>query len=608
MIRPAYFPLLSVLGMHIMNTSDNNVMLMALLFLIPAYVIFIAVKHKQVPERAYAPIIFLTSISLVLLLGLRSNHIIGIDAHVEYYLFQQTFHNGQWQILLNSTLDSCLSISILPTIYQSFLNINSEYLFKILYPLLFSISALVVYLISKKYIGSLYAFLASLFFMSQSIFLNTALSPRTNIAILFFALSIMVLFHAGLTDFNKRLLFIVFAASCIVSHYSSTYIFFLMLLLTWMGMQIIPKIIASRRKLALPANLPAADPPKAASQLWENQATTVENTRGRLKGYITIGLTALFFVILFFWYSQVTGAAFNSGVSFISTTLKKLPEFFILESRGGGVASAFGAELGAKGIPQHITFVFSWLTIAFIAIGVLTTLARYRHRVAFSNEMKQEPPEFLAQKLDAEFFILSLACSAILAASVALPFIYRGYGMGRAWCQMMTVLSPFFVIGGIMIARFIRVRWAYLMVLVVLIPYFMCQTGTMYQIFGVPQAITLNSEGKQYNLYYAHDQETYACQWLGKQIKPKGKAYADFSGHDRLVSQGSIPISSTSNAVAFFEQDRELNGYIYLRYYNVVDGKLIGPSSTEEHELREYWTQIMRENKIYANGGSEVWR
>ena len=82
---PILFLPLSVLGMHIMNTTDNNAMLMALLFLIPSYVILISIFHNQIPKRSYPIIIFLISISLVLLLGMRSSHIIGSDTHKEYF-------------------------------------------------------------------------------------------------------------------------------------------------------------------------------------------------------------------------------------------------------------------------------------------------------------------------------------------------------------------------------------------------------------------------------------------------------------------------------------------------------------------------------------------
>jgi uncharacterized membrane protein len=568
---PAFFPPLSILGMHIMNTTDNNAMLMVLLFLIPAYAIFISVKHKQVPDRIYPPIIFLTSISLVLLLGLRSNHIIGVDIHTEYYLFQQTVQNGQWQILLNCTYDSCLSISILPTTYQCFLSIDSEYLMKILYPLLFSVSPLVVYIISQKYIGNFYASLASLFFMSQYYFLWAAFSPRTVLAILFFALSVMVLFHRVLTDFNKKLLFIIFAASCIVSHYSTTYIFFLALLLSWLGMQIIPRTISSQRKPTL----------------------------------ITFGSVVLFFVMLFFWYSQITGVTFDSGVSFIISTLKSLQKFFILESRGEEVAVAFGTGLGEKGIPPKINFVFSWLTVAFIAIGVLGTLARYRHTVAFATETEGKTSGFLSQKLDAEFFILSLVCSSFLVTSVALPYVSVGYGMDRAYCQMMAVLSPFFVIGGIMIASLFRAKWAYLVILVVLIPYFICQTGTTYQIFGFPGAMTLNSEGQQYDVFFVHNQETSAAKWLRDYTQEGTKIYVDYGGGIRLLSQGGI--RSSVYPGAFIEEHKPLEGgYIYLRYCGTVDDKLVD-KYYQWHDIAEYQEEFIMRDLIYNNGGSEIW-
>ncbi|RLA95290.1 MAG: hypothetical protein DRG25_00610 [Deltaproteobacteria bacterium] len=597
LLLPVFFPLLSIVGMHIMNTRDDNIMLMTLLFLIPAHAIFIVAKHDQVSDKVYPPIILLTSISLVLLLGLRSNHIIGADIHTEYYLFQQTFRSGKWQIFINTPLDACLSISILPTIYQSFLNIDSEYLFKVLYPTLVSILPLVVYLISKKYMNNPYAFLASLFFMAQDFFLWAAYCPRTILAILFFALSIMVLIHDDLTDFNKKILFVIFAASCIVSHYSTTYIFFFVLLLTWLGMRIIPRIIAARRKLIVPATSQGSDPPNEGREFAPYP---------RLRTHITIGNVALFFAMLFLWYSQVTGVAFNCGVNFITTTLRSLQEFFILESRGSGVASAFGVGLATKTIPQQITFVFSWLTIAFIAIGVLSTLFKCRHWVAFSAERGGKASEFLVQKFDAEFFSFSLACSAILVASVALPNVFKGYAMDRTWCQMMVVLSPFFVLGGIIVARFLRIRWTYLAILIVLVPYFMCNTGTMYQLFGVPRAITLNSEGQEYDILFVHEQETYAAKWLKGYADNRNKIYADYYGGSRLISQGGIRHSVYPRA--FIEEGKPLEeGYIYLRYCGVVDGKLMDRNYVW-HDITDYKDEFAKRELIYNNGGSEIWK
>jgi uncharacterized membrane protein len=53
LIVPISFPALSIFGMHIMNTTDNNIILMLLLFLIPIYVIFVCVFNHKFPNRIY---------------------------------------------------------------------------------------------------------------------------------------------------------------------------------------------------------------------------------------------------------------------------------------------------------------------------------------------------------------------------------------------------------------------------------------------------------------------------------------------------------------------------------------------------------------------------
>ena len=210
MLLPMLFPLLSVSGMMFMNIRGNNLIPIVLLCFVAVFSIIVTIKKTGLPWRLYPGMIFCISTSLVLIFGLRSNYILGVDIHTEYYIFQQTLLYGHWGILLNSPLSSCLSISILPTIYQLILNINPQYLFKLLYPILFSTSPMIVYILSRKYIGDSSAFLASLFYMSQAYFLSAGFSPRTSMGILFFGLSVMVLFCDELTNFNKHLLFVVF--------------------------------------------------------------------------------------------------------------------------------------------------------------------------------------------------------------------------------------------------------------------------------------------------------------------------------------------------------------------------------------------------------------
>ena len=578
---PVIFPALSIFGMHIMNTRDNNSILIFLLFLIPTYVIFVCFFNHKFSKRLYPVVIFLISISLLFLLSLRSNHIIGIDTHSEYYFFQTTLNNLHWSIFGHSTLDACLSISLLPTIYQSVLNISPEFLFKILFSLIYSISPLVIYIISKKYVEEGYAFLASCFLMSQFNFLFTEYNARTNTAILFFALAMMVLFSDKIDPVKKRILFIVFMASCMVSHYSTTYIFFFIMLGTFAGVEILSK-------------------------------------KYTFKKVMSLTIVILFFSMIFFWYSQVTGTAFNAGVGYIENTLTSLNQFFAEESRREMVYSVAGKDIIQKGVPHKIQFVFTWLTFALIGIGIVTVMIKRKEMLHLYIESKK--PEFLKDKFEVAYFLIALACSGVLVAMVALPFVSTRYGMHRLYGTVITILSVFFVIGGITLSKqtfkksLIKKKQkeggkenaevrAYLIILLVLIPYFLCVTGVMYNIFGVPRAIILNSEGEQYDKMYVHDQDNYGAKWLKSSTDEKAKIYADAYGTEILLSQGGI---NSFYAKPFIEDKRAIKGgYIYLRYYNVAGGKLLG---SRPYNMTEYSDIFVKMDKVYANGGSEIWK
>ena len=51
LIVPILFPALCIFGMHVMNTADNNIILMLMLFLIPIYVVFVCFFNHKFPKR-----------------------------------------------------------------------------------------------------------------------------------------------------------------------------------------------------------------------------------------------------------------------------------------------------------------------------------------------------------------------------------------------------------------------------------------------------------------------------------------------------------------------------------------------------------------------------
>lgn len=589
LVLPALFPFLSILGIYVMNAKGNNIILIMLYMMIGIYLIIISLNYNKIHEHTYIPMIFLISFSLVLLSGLRSNHIIGADIHQEYYIYQQTLLNGLWHMIFKGSLDACLSISILPTLYQSFLGIDSEYTFKILYPVLVSILPLLIYILAKNYLSANYAFLASIFIMSQSNFLMVATGPRSRLAILFFALSLMVLFSNNLSGFDKRLLFIVFTTSCIFSHYSTAYILLFVLLGMWIGTQIIIHGI----------------------QRVHNSDDT--HSLPNLNTHLTAGLILLVFVVIFLWYSQVTETAFVLGTQFIHNSLISLQDLFIFEAREEHVRGYFGEDLNSKPILKKIHFIFSWLSFIFIAIGILTILSRARSKtiIAANNrylrQIRVQSAKISKQRsMDVEFFTLSFTCALIMVLSITLPFVLKGYDMARIAFQMMTALSVFFIIGGITVAELLYFRKkCYLIILTILIPIFLFNTGAIYEIFGDSNSILLNNNSNDYDIYYVHDQEAFAAKWLKEFSDNSIKIYTDNFGERRLMSQGLIKVPIYSNSI--IEYSSVETGYIYIRYSGVVDSKLLDKSG-QWHNITDYQEDLFSgRNLIYSNNGSEIW-
>ena len=229
LLLPVIFPLMSIAGTRFLNATNNNTILLAMLLLIPLSIIPIVWQRHQISRDTYPIAIVLITVSLLMYYWLSSEHILGHDVHYEYYFFQNTSLNSHWSIIERSVLDSTLSISLLPAMFQSLLGVNAqEQLFKGIYTLISAFTPLSIYIISRKYLGELYAFLAAFFFIFHAVFLSAPGIPRVSVAIFFVALYIMVLLHPRIQGATRNGLLIAFMFTIITSHYSTTYIFFLL--------------------------------------------------------------------------------------------------------------------------------------------------------------------------------------------------------------------------------------------------------------------------------------------------------------------------------------------------------------------------------------------
>ena len=579
------FPSLSIFGAFLMRTNGNNIVLMFGFFLIIFIMIVVAILNSKVPKNIYPIAIYSIGVFITLAFSLRSEYIFGADVHLEYYLFRVTMANLHWKILDYTALDACLGISLLPAIYQSIMNISHEvYFYKIFYSVLIPVIPLAVYEISRRYIEEIFAFFAALLFASCHVFMWTGANPRTNLAILFFVFAIMTLF-SDIGSFNKKMLFIIFISATMVSHYATTYIFFFVLLASCILTQIV--------KIRFPT--------------WRHISCG--------------GLVLLFFALIFFWYSQVTVGAFNyTAIGFFEGTLRSLPNLFIRDSRGGALPEVLGAGFLSRSVPRQVHVVIQWIVLIVISVGIISMLVNFRRMIG--NSIKQHAISlFLKRKIEIEYLLLAIACFGLLVFCVIVPQASTGLGTYRTYFQMMGVLSFIFIIGCISISKHIRIT-PLLIILIILIPYFMCNTGVIYQIYDFPQEPTLNSKGTIYEIYYIHEEEMESAEWWCNHIQEDDTKSAEWRYFNPevicIISSGAANIlgdvrnqSSTFlvKAVKYdkIQKHQKIGRYLYLRHITVVDGFFIAGSPLTRYNISEYYDIYDEKSKIYGNGGSEIY-
>ncbi|OEC86112.1 MULTISPECIES: DUF2206 domain-containing protein [Methanobacterium] len=572
LIIAIFFPILTIIGTNVVNMSGSNIFLMSLLLIIPATVLVIC--HKKISNKIYPFIIFLISISLVLMAALRSQHILGVDSHNEYYFFFNTLQNLHWSLewsqFFKSPLDACVSISLLPAVYQSLMKINPEMLFKILYPLLYSVSPLAVYLISRKYVGDLYAFIAAFFFMSQINFLWTTSNARTNIAILFFSMMLLLLIDNKIKPLQRSILMVLFVISIVLSHYSTSFLVMGILLGSFIAGWIFSKFYL-RRGVEL-------------------------NTA------VTSSLIMLFFAFAFLWYSQITGFAFNSITGFLVKKVVMFNSFFIIEYKDVGVSAVLGEGLLQKSLPSQVNFAFLWLIILSIASSVFTLILKYK-KMAFPD-ISPKKFTFIFQKFESDFFFLTLFSFMLLGVTLILPFLMIGYNVDRVFSMSIVMLATSFALSGLIISKVfskIKVVKPYLILLIILIPYFLSVSGFTYQLMGDPNSAILNSYGNQYNLLYVHDSESEGAKWLEEYHITGQIILTDFYGDRRLLSQGNMRSTDNINWIL----QKEAHGYIYLRYQNIIYGELVDYNN-HIYEMNDFKGILNNSNKIYDGGYSQI--
>jgi len=229
----------------------------------------------------------------------------------------------------------------------------------------------------------------------------------------------------------------------------------------------------------------------------------------------------------------------------------------------------------------------------FILIGILY--------IIFSQLKKR--------KINQEFIILNIISFFILGIIIIVPYATIGFGLSRAYLQLLIVLSFSSVLGGLVLFKFFRKNLRIIFVLGVFLLYFLFLSGFILQILGgaVP-SVQLNNSGPDYNYFYAHNAEIRSGQWLLDNYQKHAYIYIDlFAGNKSLLSYKFEDKERINQDI--LPQVIRKSSYVYLSSSNITEesiftffrGSMVGYSNP---------LRFLSENKnlIYNNKYSEIFK
>ncbi|MBI1884966.1 MAG: DUF2206 domain-containing protein [Chloroflexi bacterium] len=585
-------PAVVILGTQLANARQDNTFLLAAIALLALFPLA-AFLPRLLPEKAYPLAVVAISVSLLLHRSLISPRLTGFDIHAEYFFGSLVLKDGYWDQSIPNVYNSMLSLTIVPPMFSAVADVDLLWVYKAVYPLLFSLMPLSLFLLWRRAVGSRAAFLAACFLMfTQPFYQLMPGMARMEMGLLFVALVLLTL-SAG-SGPQAVALRIIFAGGMIVSHYSVAYF-------------LIPALAAA----------------PGLSWLYRLART---RSSGQNAAALTPAFLSLFLAFTFFWYVYVSAesAPFDDAVRTLSDLGRKLGRDFFSPQASQGLYLATQSLTPLRDVARYLHFGFQGLTV----IGVVWALLRWR-RGPF-------PPELTA---------LAVPALAVNAATVVVPYFAAGtFGMERLLMGTLIFLAPFAVMGGLALfsglavlgrlalalvgMRNVRLQpvagvVAALLLAAGLGAYLLFNSGFVYQVAGErPNAVPLSrgwmaasanaDEKLSFFAIYPPLEDFAAGEWLGGQRAPGIPVYADLDGWAYVLREW-IPQREMSS----LDPDRlpQKSGYVFLRYLNTKHGIMAPPpyegwEGVEGHGwwlLRDMTPWTEEANLIYANGTAKVY-
>lgn len=565
----------SIIGIQF-SRFFNNYIISAIVIFVIAIIPLIAVFGKM-PKKFFPLAIFVSSISLLYCTSLGTGYLWGADNYQEYYYANLAKNNGFWDSTIPNSYNAMLSITMLAPILSIVSGIPIIWLFKIIYPLLFSFVPLILYLIFKSQIGSKASFFSTFFFISLFTFYTEMIGlARQQIAEIFLCLIIFLIIGNSkiLLNTNKTILLIFFSIGLVLSHYSVTYIFIFSLLFVL-----------------------------TASYIWKN------------KIYIRFQYVAFIITASIGWYIFTSN---STTLNRVSSLIVNLVQNLFSELFSSSSVQPIHILISSKFLPFHeITRLLNILMVGLIAIGFIAVVLKK-----------------VGKNLNREFVFFAGGNFALCLFSAVAPYLASSLNTTRLYQTTLIILSPFFIFGLYFLSKmFIRIlnfrftqfhfsKKTSLKIAAFILPIFLLfNTGFMYSISNEGSSIinptwainqgTSKDRAVLYNSYVPID-EIASAIWIKQNNVNASALFSDYRARNNAIN--AFATFSRGETQLLFQNLEKINGssYIYLRQLNIVD-KLFEGGREETGETILYNTTAVDNvlsigsSLIYCSGGSQVY-
>lgn len=582
-------PLMAVIGTYLVNYYKQNILLLIMIILIAIFTILICF-NKFFSTNIYSFAIFIFAISLIYHHTLISKYLLIHDVYMEYHVAKLVVNNSYWNLNLPNQNNAMLSNIMLAPIFYHICNLNLTYVFKLFYPLIFSLMPVGLFNLYKNYMTDKMAFLSCfLVILINPFYTIVASTTKQSTAEFYLVLLIIVLLKKGVDKITKSLLSIIFSVSIIVSHYGTSYLvmfsfIFNALFLTYFN--------------------------KVGYNFFRKYNMQRNNS-------VTLSFILIYVVFAFMWYIYVSNSeTFNIIVRMGNHIVDTVFNDFLNPKYSRGMFAI------SETPPSHLYFVYKLFHLAiqlFIMIGLFRTV--------FSKKESQFEKEYIGFSLS--FFI-------ILISAIVIPK-FAAMHPSRLYQLALLFLAPFSIIGFMTIIEFLNkyisnllkiwnLKHAIPLLYIIFTIYYLFNIGFLFEILNDhPRSVSISQNKiKKYgnieergSLYRTimTEQDVFSSKWLSKNMNYNKNIYATYGWGDGaavLHSYGLIPEKNVS--IRYMLNDKTKNiekgSYIYLLYVNVIEGIRFDNDPNLGRPLyfhmNDVYPIIKEKNKIYTNGGSEI--